>query len=176
MPVAFKIASLLNLSREVIVCQKIPVPYKPEVSFGAVSEGGFIALNQPLIRHLGISDQYVRHLAQKEKDEIIRQVKNLPLSRPLPYLSGKTAVITDDGLASGYTMLAAVREVRNLKPKKIIVAVPCASLLASHLVEKEADKLIALEVSSKPLFTIADCYQVWEELSEADLEQLLSRA
>ncbi len=72
-------------------------------------------------------------------------------------------------------MLAAVREVKNLQPKKIIVAVPCASLLASQLVEKEVDKFIALEVSSKPLFAIANYFDKWDEVTEEELKAILEK-
>lgn len=160
---------------EVVACKKIPVPYRSELSFGAISESGFVAFNQPLIRHLGLSEQYVRYLAQKEKEKITYLLRNFFLERPLPYLGKRTAIVTDDGLASGYTMLAAVREVKNLKPKKIIVAVPCASLLSFQLIEKEVDKLIALEVSSKPLFTIAEYYEDWEEITEDELSLILKK-
>ncbi len=101
-------------------------------------------------------------------------LKSLPLKRPLPPLRKKTAILTDDGLASGYTMLAAVREVKNLEPQKIIVATPCASLLAFRLIEKEVDKIVALEVSSKPLFAIAEYYEEWEELSEESIKKILN--
>lgn len=156
-----------------IVCQKIPVPYRSELSFGAISESGFVAFNQPLIRHLGLSEQYVRYLSQKEKEKIAVFKNEFFLQRSLPFLGNKTAILTDDGLASGYTMLAAILEVKNLKPKKIIVAVPCASLLASQLIEKEVDKFISLEVSSKPLFVIADYFDNWDEVTEEELRLIL---
>ncbi len=174
-PIAKEISSLLKLPFGVIACQKIPVPYRPELSFGAVSESGFVAFNQPLIRHLGLSEQYVRYLSQKEKEKVAVFIKKYFPKRNLPFLGKKTAVLTDDGLASGYTMLAAIREVKNLKPEKVIVAVPCASLLASQLVEKEVDKFISLEVSSKPLFTIADYFENWEEVSDEELKSILEK-
>lgn len=100
-------------------------------------------------------------------------LKSLPLKRPFPSLRKKTAIIADDGLATGYTVLATIREIKSLEPQKIIAATPCASLLAFQLTEKEVDKMVVLEISPRPLFTIADYYEDWEELTEKEVQSIL---
>ncbi len=89
MPIAREISSLLNFSFEVIACRKIPVPYRTEISVGAVSESGFVAFNQPLIRHLGLSEGYVRYLAKREKEEIADFLKKFFPQRRLHILGKK---------------------------------------------------------------------------------------
>ena len=92
-----------------------------------------------------------------------------------PNLNDKNVLIVDDGLASGYTMLAAIKWVKNKNPKKIIVAIPTASLQALNTVSPYVDLIVCLNVRSGEFFAVADAYKTWHDLSDQEVIEFLKR-
>ncbi len=176
MPVAYWLAKELNSKMAVLISRKIPIPWSPEAGFGAVAEEGTIVINHPLAKHLGLKRGQINYYASKVKEEIVRHRKVYRGGQSLPSLLENTVVLTDDGLASGYTMLAAYYSVQKLNPKKIILAVPVASLSARQLLEKEVEELIILHTDASRPFAIADFYGEWDELTDDDIVNLASQA
>jgi predicted phosphoribosyltransferase len=175
-PIAYQLAKELDSKMAVLITRKIPIPWSPEAGFGAVAEDGTMVINHPLTKHLGLKRGQINYYASKVKEEIARRKKVYRSKLDLPLLLENTAIVTDDGLASGYTMLAAYYSIQKLNPKKIIVAVPVASLAARQLLEKEVKELEILHTDSRRPFAIADFYGEWDELTDDDIVNLISQA
>lgn len=173
-PVGIEIASALDAPLDIIIARKIQYPWTTEAGFGAVvSDGtsyvgpGAAALSPEILE------------AQMRK--ALRQVEHRELAfrhgTELLALAGKTVVLTDDGLATGSTMLAAVRSVRKKDPNEIVVAVPTASGGAVALLEPEVELLISLYVHPKHLpFAVAASYEHWHDLTEQEVRSYLSKS
>ncbi|VVB93449.1 Amidophosphoribosyltransferase [uncultured archaeon] len=167
-PVAREIAAGLNLPMDLLIVRKLQIPYNPEAGFGAMGLGREIILNQQLIDQLGLTEDEIRAQAEKTKEIIKRRDQVFRKERPFPSLKDRIVILVDDGLASGYTMLAAVRFVKRKTPKKIIVAVPTSSKRTVELILPEVDELVCLNVRSGISFAVADAYRNWYDLSDGD--------
>jgi len=153
--------------------RKIPLPDEPEAGCGAIADDGTILLNHPLINRLGMTREQLGHQVQAVKAEIARRNRLYRKDRPLPELKNKTIILVDDGLASGFTMLAAIESARQRGTKEIIVAVPTASSPAYHRVEKKADQVLSLVVAQTPYFAVASFYERWHDLSDEEVLAVL---
>jgi putative phosphoribosyl transferase len=175
-PLAFEVAKGLNFGFEILISRKIPIPWSPEAGFGAVAENGTLVLNHSILKHLGLTQGQIDYLAGKVREEIKRRINVYRERRKLPILASKTAVVVDDGLATGYTVIAAIKFLRKKEPKKIVVASPVSSKSAFERISKEADKFIVMEVSSEPLFAVADYYEDWTEISDEEIKSYIEEA
>ncbi|MGB5218350.1 MAG: phosphoribosyltransferase family protein [Smithella sp.] len=142
-PVAIEVAKYFFCELDIIVPRKIPIPFNTEAGYGAVTEDGIIVLNKPLVRQLGFGEDDIKRHAQKVMEEIARRQQVfrkiiLPLS-----VTGKTVIAIDDGIASGYTMAAAIRSLRKRGAKKVIAAAPVASESGRQIAAGEADEVVA---------------------------------
>ena len=174
-PIALEVAGALKADLDLIICRKLPIPLNPEAGFGAIADDGTIILNEELVNRIGLSRQQIEHEASKVRAEIKKRSLLYKGDRPLVRVSGKTVITIYDGLASGYTMMAAVESVRHRRPKKIVAAVPCASALAVKQLEKLADKVVTCATGSMPKFTVADFYRHWYDLSENEVIRYLNQ-
>jgi len=172
-PVAYQVASRLQAELGLVIPRKLPIPWSPEAAFGAVTIDGGVALNRELVEGMGITRRQMEVVTELVISEIRRQTMYLLGDRPEPEIRGRTTLVVDDGLASGYTMLAAIGYVRSLGPSQVIAAAPVSSVQAARLVEKEADKLVTLTVSARIPFAIADFYLDRHELSEDEVKEYL---
>ena len=139
LPVGLQVAKKLNAPLDVVIVRKLGVPWQPELAMGAIASGSFQTLDQDLIRELGISREDVDAVIHKERAEVERREKLYRKGLPALDLRGKTALLVDDGLATGSTMLVAARYVRSLKPARMLIAVPVGSVQAA-LQKAEADR------------------------------------
>src|SRR5882672_7484241 len=126
-PVAFEVAQALQADLDVFLVRKLGVPGHEELAMGAIASGGVRVLNHQLIAQLGIPMSVIEQVTARERQEIERREQLYRQGRPPLPIEGRTAILVDDGLATGATMLAAARAVRAKKPKRIVVAVPVAS-------------------------------------------------
>lgn len=172
-PVALPIARKLNARLDLMVVRKIPIPFNPEAGFGAVAPDGTLSLNKPLVQELGLRKREIKDLAADVLKEVKRRTKTYRGRRPFPSLKGKIVILVDDGLASGFTMIAAVRSMRKHKPKSIVVAVPVSSKSAAEEVRPLADELICLVVSDVMMFAVASFYKNFPDLSDKDVMNYL---
>ncbi len=172
-PVAIEVATALKSPLDIIIVRKIPIPDEPEAGYGAVTEDGSLVLNDSLARRLGLKQTEIESQADAVRNEIIRRSMLLRKKLPPSPVKGKPAIIIDDGLASGYTMLAAVRSLRHRKVAEVTVAVPVASSSAYELILPEVDNLICLLVSRTYYFAVASFYQHWHDLSDREVINLL---
>jgi predicted phosphoribosyltransferase len=161
---------------DVIIPRKIQIPTNPEAGFGAMAPDGSTILNEPLVRELGLTEEEIKLLTKQVLEEIKRRNRKFRGNKPCPNQNGKTVILVDDGLASGYTMLAAIKSVKKQKPKRIIVAVPTAPLSSARLVASQIDQLICLNIRRGPFFAVADAYQKWYDLKDGEVMEYLRKA
>lgn len=174
-PVGFAVATRLRAPLDVVIVRKIQIPWSPEAGFGAIAWDGTVVLNEVLVTELGLSTELVRWCISRTQETIHRRLEKFRGNKPLPELKNKTVALIDDGLASGFTMLTAVKSVKKRKPKKLIVAIPTASQSAIQLVAPNIDKLICLNVRGGPIFAVADAYQKWYDLSDEEVMEFLGK-
>ena len=174
-PVALEVASALEAGLDLVISRKIPMPLNPDAGFGAVADDGTIILNEIVVKSMGLSRQQIEYEASKVRAEIKQRSLLYRGNRPLVSVNGKTVIIIDDGLASGFTMLAAVESVRRRRPKEIIVAVPAASAIALKQVERVADKVVTCVTGYMPRFAVADFYRHWYDLGDDEVVRYLNQ-
>jgi len=174
-PVALEVALALDADLDLVISRKIPIPLNPEAGFGAIADDGTIILNEIVVKSMGLSRQQIEYEASKVRAEIKQRSLLYRGNRPLVSVNGKTVIIIDDGLASGFTMLAAVESVRRRRPKEIIVAVPAASAIALKQVERVADKVVTCVTGYMPRFAVADFYRHWYDLGDDEVVRYLNQ-
>jgi len=174
-PVGIEIASFLNCPLDILIVRKIPVPQEPEAGYGAVTEDGTIILNEPMVRYLGLRRENIHMQAEEVRQELLRRSTLYRKVLPPAQIAGRTAILTDDGLASGYTMLAAVRSLKNKQASGVVVAVPVASGSAFELIKPEVDDLVCLKVAWTSWFAVASYYRNWYDLSDNDVIAYLEK-
>lgn len=171
--VALGVALALEAELDLVVSRKIPLPLSPEGGFGAVTDDGTIILNEEIVKKTGLSQLQINYQVNKVRADIRQRSLLYYKNRSPSVLTDKTALIVDDGLASGYTMMAAVESVRNRRPKKIVVAVPVAPANALKQLEEVADKVITVVTGFMPKFYLADFYRFWHEPDDNEVIQCL---
>ena len=175
-PVALEVANALKKADlDLVISRKIPVPLNPEAGLGAIADDGTTILNEEVISRMGLSQQQVEYEASKVRADIKQRSILYKGERPLVRVSGKIAIIVDDGLASGFTMMAAVESVRHRRPTEIVVGVPVTSAVALKQVEKVADRVVTCATGFMPKFYIADFYRYWRDLSDDEVVRYLNQ-
>ncbi len=172
-PVAVKVAEKLGAPLDVVVPRKITIPGNPEAGYGAVTEDGTIVLNEPLVARLGLSQWQIQRQAEEVRAEIARRAAIYRSKLLMPSLEAKTAIIIADGLASGFTMLAAAKSTQQRNAARIVVAVPVASGAAYDLIKGVVDDLVCLVIARTYEFAVASFYHSWYDLTDAEVIQWL---
>jgi predicted phosphoribosyltransferase len=175
-PVGLAVSKRLNTPLELVIVRKIPIPHNPEAGYGAVALEGGVFLNEELVSRLKLGPSQIEsHLSitRKELEERNRLFRG---ERPFPDLSEKTAILVDDGLASGYTMMASVHTARNKGAKKIVLAIPTAPLRSIEKIETMVDEIYCPNIRDKIFFAVADAYGHWHDLSKEEVLALLATA
>ncbi|MFC2001434.1 phosphoribosyltransferase [Chloroflexota bacterium] len=172
-PVALMVALALEADLDLVISRKIPLPLSPEGGFGAVTDDGTIILNEEVVKQTGLSPQQINYQVSQVRSDIRQRSMLYHKDRPPAVLTDKTAIIIDDGMASGFTMRASVESVRNRRPKEVVVAVPVAPVAALKPLEKMADKVITCATGSQPRFYVSDYYRYWYELGDDEVIQCL---
>jgi len=174
-PVALEVAGALKADLDLVVCRKIPMLLNPEGSMGAAADDGTVIINEEAVKKVDLSRQELEYEINKVRGEIKQRSLLYKGDRPLVRVTGKTVILVDDGLASGFTMVAAVESARHRRPKEIVVAVPVASAVAVKHVEKVADRVITCTTGFMPKFYVSDFYRYWYDLSDDDVIQYLKQ-
>jgi putative phosphoribosyl transferase len=174
-PVGVEIAGRLSLALDLLIARKVQIPWNPEAGFGAVDPGGGKVFNEDLLGRLGLSGKEVEEQVQKTLAVVRRRDELFRAGRPLPALRGRGVILVDDGLASGYTMHAAVRFVRKRGPERVAVAVPTASERTVEFILPEVEDLFCLNVRGGFPFAVAEAYRNWHDLSDEEVISLIKR-
>jgi putative phosphoribosyl transferase len=174
-PVGFEVARALGAPLEILAVRKLGAPGNPELAIGAVSEDGSVVLDPESSGMLRMTPVKIETLLAREAGELRRRVDRYRAGRtPIP-LNGRTAVIVDDGLATGLTALAAVRTLRARGVTRIAVAAPVGSVEAVSLLAGEADRVVCVEIPPR-LYGVGMWYRDFEPVSDAEVDALLAKA
>ena len=174
-PVAFEVAEALGAELDAFLVRKLGVPGQEELAMGAIASGGGRVLNQDVIAQLGISGDMLERVVLREQRELRRREQLYRQGRPPLQLLHRTVILVDDGLATGATMLVAVRAVRSLGAGKVIVAVPVASRQAGAEMMAEADDYVCL-ATPEPFYGISAFYRDFSPTSDQEVQDLLARS
>jgi putative phosphoribosyl transferase len=174
-PIGFVIAHKLYKPLDIYLVKKLGVPGQEELAMGAVSSSGEISLERGLIERLNISDSDLDQLIsdkqiELKEREILLRGKRSPLE-----LDGKTIILVDDGLATGATMVTAIKGIKKHNPKKLIVAVPVASRESLELIQKEVDEVICLLVPAF-FYSVSIWYSDFRQTTDGEVITLLKKA
>jgi predicted phosphoribosyltransferase len=172
-PVASEIAKSLNLPLDLILVRKIQIPWNPEAGFGAINPDGAVIFNEALLNSLSLTEDEINSQIKKTKDILRKRNELFRGGKPFPEIKNKIIILVDDGLASGYTMLSALRFVKKREPRKIIVAVPTGSLKTVEFILPDVDELICLNIRSGFSFAVADAYRYWYDLMDEEVQCLI---
>lgn len=159
----------------ILVVRKLHIPWNREAGFGAVAPDGSVAFNESVRRSLGLTPEEEGLVIEEERAEIAKRMASYGAG-DLPPLQGRTAILVDDGLASGYSMWAAARHVRRQGSRELVVAVPTASGSAVALVRPAVDRLVCPDVRGGPVFAVADAYRRWYDVPDEEVRGLLRDA
>jgi putative phosphoribosyl transferase len=173
-PIGYPIAKALNAPLDVIIPRKLPIPWSPEVGFGAVTSAGDVILNPEIADEIRLSESEIKAIADSVYTEIQRRMKIYRGNKPLISLREKTVIITDDGLATGFTMIAAIESVRKQGPKKIIAAAPVSTKDAADKIRKYADEVVTLWEKRTYSFAVASFYEDFHDMRDAEVTALLA--
>ncbi len=175
-PVAYEVAKQIGSPMDVIIVRKVQIPWNPEAGFGALAWDGVVILNEFLVRQLGLTEDLIERSVANTRRIVQERLRRFREDKPMPDLKGKVAVLIDDGLASGFTMLAAVRSVRRGSPERVVVAVPTAPESAIELLAHEVEEIVCLNIRSGPIFAVADAYVDWYDLTDEEVIEFLQKA
>lgn len=173
-PVAAEVARALAVPLDVFLVRKLGLPGQEELAMGAVASGGVRALNTDITRALGVTDAMIDRVTAREVEELARRERIFRGGRPYPSLHGKTVLLVDDGVATGATMLVAVRALRTLGPFAIIAAAPVMSKSAHTALLREADACITV-ATPEPFHGVGEWYRDFDQTSDAEVLEWLAR-
>jgi len=173
-PVAYEVACGLNLPLDIFIVRKLGVPGQEELAMGAIASGGTIVTNQSIVQHSGISPEVIELIAKRERLEIERREWAYRDGRPPIPLEGRTAILVDDGLATGATMLAAARALRP-RARRVIAAVPVASEMTCKELSGEVDRIICT-TTPEPFFAVGMFYRDFAQTTDEEVRTLLSQS
>lgn len=175
-PVGFEIAEDLDAPLDIVLVCKIGAPDQPELALGAVADGADpqISISSDLAAALGVDAAYIKNETARQLDEIERRRKIYRGDRPPVPLAGRTAIVVDDGIATGSTMRAALRAIRKAGAGKIVLAVPVAPGDAIEALRNEADEIVCL-ATPRRFFAVGAHYTEFTQLADADVVSLLER-
>lgn len=171
-PVAATVARVLALPVDVLPVHKIGAPGEPELAVGAVAADGLVVLDEETIATMYISRTALKAVIAEQRKELLRRESLYRGDRAPLKVEGQTVILIDDGLATGYTMLAAVRAVRSLKPAKIVVAVPVAPQETINRLSAEADEVVCVLIPLR-LVAVGQFYQDFGQVSDSEVQEIL---
>jgi len=175
-PVALALKQSLGLPMDLLIIRKIPVPGNPKAGIGALTLSGQMFLNQQLVQRLGITPAQIEAQMARVRQELDRRNRLFRHGRPEPDLKGKTVIIADDGLASGFTTLAAVKTVQERGAAKVVVAAPTGSGTAIERLSPHVDEIYCPNIRTGHYFAVAEAYENWYDLEPEEVIDLLERA
>ena len=175
--VGFEIAQALGAPLDIVLVRKIGVPWQPELALGAVTDGGSpeTFIDEDLAKALDIPESYVQEETTRQLEEIERRRRSYCAGRPPIAITGRAAIVVDDGIATGATMRVALRSLRRRNPAHLVLAVPVAPPQTLAELRKEADETICLEMPAM-LGAIGFYYRDFHQMSDAEVTDLLARA
>ncbi len=176
-PVGFEVARALDAPLDVIVARKLGAPGQHELGLGAIVDGDHpqSVLNEEIIHELGVSPEYIKTEIEHELKEIRRRQEAYRKGRPPVEVAGRTVILIDDGIATGGSIRAALRGLRRLDPKKVVLAVPVAPSDTIESLRPEADEIVCLD-TPEFFFAIGEFYEDFSQTGDEEVVELLETA
>lgn len=174
-PVAAAVAEALQAPLDIIVVRKLGVPFAPELAMGAIGEGGVRVLNESVLRDSGLSATDLDRAASRERAELDLRVSRFRGGRPPVALSGRMAIVVDDGVATGATAKAACQVARGLGARRVVLAVPVAPPRAVAELDLVTDQVVCLQ-SPDWLSAVGEVYRDFTQVTDDDVVALLDRS
>lgn len=172
--VGYEIASALNFKLDVIVPRKIGTPDNPELAIGAVTEDGTMILDDSLIMYLGVSNDYIYQESERQKQEIRRRQNFYRQGVSEPEIKDKNVIVVDDGIATGYTMKAALASVRNRGAATLTVAIPVGPPSTIKELKHQADNIVCL-YTPEYFQAIGQFYSDFSQTTDKEVIELLKK-
>ena len=174
-PVAFEVAQALHVPLEVFVVRKLGVPGHEELAMGAIASGGVQVLNEDVVAQLGLSTAAIEAVAVRERRELQRRERLYRNQRPAPGVRGYTVILVDDGIATGATMRAAIRALRQLQAGRIVVAAPTMAWSTAQEMRAEADDCVAVMTPTE-FYGVGQWYEDFSQTTDQEVRDLLAVA
>lgn len=174
-PVAYEVARSLGAAMDVFLVRKLGVPWQEELAFGAIASGGTKVIDAPLVRELGLSHSDIQAITAREQMELERRERAYRDGRPAVDVRSRIAILVDDGLATGSSMLAAVRALRTLAPVRIVVGVPVAPQNTCERLRSEADEVVCA-YTPEPFWAVGAWYEDFTQTTDEEVRWLLAQA
>jgi putative phosphoribosyl transferase len=172
-PVAWEVAAALHAPLDVFLVRKLGVPRWSELAMGALASGGGVVMNDNVVSSLHITDEQIREVIASETAELGRREQAYRGGRPIADPRGKTVILVDDGIATGASMLAAVRALRAAGPQAIVVAVPVGPQSTCHELAQEADEVVC--ATMPPGFeAVGQVYDDFHQVGDDEVRELLN--
>jgi predicted phosphoribosyltransferase len=172
-PVAYEVARALGAPLDLFLVRKLGVPAQEELAMGAVATGGTRVINDDIVRALRIPDHIIDAVAAREQEEIARRERLYRGNNPPPDVSNRTVILVDDGLATGATMLAAIKALKQKQAFGIVVAVPTASRETCESLRAEVDEIICA-FSPEPFYAVGLWYEDFSQTTDEEVRDLLA--
>lgn len=173
-PVAAEVSKALGAPLDLLIVRKLGAPAQPELAMGAVAdaEPPIVVRNEPIIQMLGVSEPAFQQVLARETAEVRRRRERYLGGRARVALQGRTVVVVDDGIATGSTMQAALRALRQSRPRRILLAIPVAATDSVEMLRADADDVICLEPQPS-LGSIGAYYAEFAQVGDAEVIRLL---
>lgn len=171
-PVGQEVATALGAPLDVFVVRKLGVPYHPEYAFGAIASGGVTVIN-PEAERLQLDAREVDAVVAREQQELLRRERLYRGGKPPLVLHDKTVILVDDGLATGATMRAAVRAVRQQGAGRVVVAVPVGAADTVQSIRAEVDDMVCIAMPS-PFHAVGLWYEQFDQVSDDEVRAMLT--
>jgi len=175
-PVAYEVAQKLHAPLDVFTVRKLGVPGHEELAMGAIASGGVRVLNHDVLSYIKIPDEEIDRVAADELRELERRERLYRGARPPLDVRDRIVIVVDDGLATGSTMRAAVKALRQKRPKQIVVAAPVGARETCDSFGDEVDVLCVCALTPEPFRAVGLWYADFEQTSDDEVRNLLARA
>lgn len=174
-PVAFEVARAIDAPLDVFLVRKLGVPGHEELAMGAIATGGVRLLNGPVVRELRIPPEVIDRVAEEQREELERRESIYRDDRPPIEVRDRAIILVDDGLATGASMRAAVIALRQLRPARIVVAVPIAAPSTCEELRDEVDEVICAR-TPEPFYAVGFWYEDFAQIGDGEVQDLLALA
>ncbi|MFP4026720.1 MAG: phosphoribosyltransferase [Candidatus Brocadiia bacterium] len=173
--VAYEVAEALNAPLDVIVTRKLGAPSNPEYGFGAIGPGGVRVLDDRAVQMLGLDEDQIDRIADREQGEMERRLQRYRGDRPMPELEKRTVIVVDDGVATGGTARAAIRALHELGAGTLVLAVPVAPPDTADELEEMVDDFVCLQTPTA-FMAVGQWYRDFSQTTDGEVEKLLEKA
>jgi putative phosphoribosyl transferase len=175
LPVAVEVARALRLELDVFLVRKLGVPGHEELAMGAIASGGVLVVNEQVLERVAAPREEIDAVGAREQEELERRERTYRGGRAPADVAGRTAILVDDGLATGATMRAAALAVQQRNPARVVIAVPVAAAETCNEFRGDVDEVVCA-ITPAPFFAVGLWYEDFSQTSDEEVRKLLERA